>query len=30
MNPTIEKMLQHVSVRDFTDQPVTVEEKMLY
>lgn len=27
MNPTIEKMLQHVSVRDFTDQPVTVEEK---
>lgn len=27
MNPTIENMLQHVSVRDFTDQPITAEQK---
>lgn len=27
MNPTIENMLQHVSVRSFTDQPITPEQK---
>ncbi|MFC6177465.1 oxygen-insensitive NADPH nitroreductase [Companilactobacillus huachuanensis] len=27
MNPTIENMLQHVSVRDFTDQIITKEQK---
>lgn len=29
MNPTIEKMLQHVSVREFLDQPITTEQKNL-
>lgn len=27
MNSTIETMLQHVSVRDFKDQPITMEQK---
>jgi len=27
MNSTIENMLQHVSVRDFTDQPITSQKK---
>ncbi|MQS53249.1 oxygen-insensitive NADPH nitroreductase [Companilactobacillus mishanensis] len=27
MNPTIENILQHVSVRDFIDQPITAEQK---
>lgn len=27
MNPTIENMLQHVSVRNFIDQPVTTDQK---
>ncbi|CAJ1186990.1 oxygen-insensitive NADPH nitroreductase [Companilactobacillus nantensis] len=27
MNPTIENMLKHVSVRKFTDQPVTADQK---